>query len=267
MQWRLTKANYYSDEANRRYMSVSQFKDFLECEAAAKAKLDGRWVPDEDRTALLVGNYLHSYFESPAAHREFIATHPEIISSRGATKGELKREYKIADAMIDSLRDDSIFRELYKGRKEVVMKGTIGGVKWIGKLDAVRPNHSMIMDLKTTQDLHKRYWLDDKNEWGSFVEAFNYPLQMAVYQELSYQRWGIKPIPTIIAVTKQTPPDKIAITLGQNVMNEAMHVMLQQLDRIVKVKNGEVKPARCERCEYCRATKKLSVIDMDDLID
>ena len=248
-------------------MSVSQFKEFLECEAAAKAKLDGVWKPKGDPSALLVGNYLHSYFESPTAHRKFIAEHPEIISSQGKTKGQLKKEYKVADAMIDTLRKDPIFQDLYKGRKEVVMQGTIGGVKWIGKLDAIRTNHSMIMDLKTTQDLHKPFWMKDKKGPVSFIEDFNYPLQMAVYQELAYQRWGVRPLATIIAVTKQTPPDKAAFNMSQSSMDNAMHVMLQQLDHIVQVKNGTADPTRCEHCAYCRSTKKLSVVDMKDLID
>ena len=32
------------------------------------------------------------------------------------------------------------------------------------------------------------------------------------------------------------------------------------MQRIYKVKTGMVKPLRCGRCEYCRATKKLKGI-------
>ena len=35
----LTNANYYSLEANREFMSVSQLKSFLKCEAAAIVKV------------------------------------------------------------------------------------------------------------------------------------------------------------------------------------------------------------------------------------
>ena len=61
----LSDENYYSQEADLAYMSVSQYKKFLECETAALAKLKGEWTPESDPKALLVGNYVHSYFESP----------------------------------------------------------------------------------------------------------------------------------------------------------------------------------------------------------
>lgn len=45
---KLTKDNYFSLEASRQYMSVSQFKGFVPayggCEAASVAKLSGEWV-------------------------------------------------------------------------------------------------------------------------------------------------------------------------------------------------------------------------------
>ena len=68
----LSHDNYYSEEANKEYMSVSQFKDFMKCEAAALAKLNGEYN-DLDNQALLVGNFLHSYFESPTAHQFYLS--------------------------------------------------------------------------------------------------------------------------------------------------------------------------------------------------
>ena len=48
----LTAENYYGMEANKAYMSVSQFKDFngtygkMACEFEAMEKLEERWKPD-----------------------------------------------------------------------------------------------------------------------------------------------------------------------------------------------------------------------------
>lgn len=39
----LTNENYYSNETNREYMSVSQYKQFQKCEAAAMAQIKGEW--------------------------------------------------------------------------------------------------------------------------------------------------------------------------------------------------------------------------------
>ena len=40
-QRKLTADNYYSPEQNSRFFSVSQYKDFMKCEAAAMAKIRG----------------------------------------------------------------------------------------------------------------------------------------------------------------------------------------------------------------------------------
>jgi len=59
----LTPENYYSQEANMQYVSVSQYKDFngttgkLGCEAYAMAKLRGE-VEEVSTTPLLVGSYV-----------------------------------------------------------------------------------------------------------------------------------------------------------------------------------------------------------------
>ena len=64
----LTAENYYSQEANEEYMSVSQFKDFcgtygkMPCEFTAMEKLKGRWEEPKSK-ALMVGSYVDSYFE------------------------------------------------------------------------------------------------------------------------------------------------------------------------------------------------------------
>ena len=64
----LTAENYYSKEANKEYMSVSQYKDFagtygkMACEFSAVEKLEERWA-QKKTTPLLVGSYVDSYFE------------------------------------------------------------------------------------------------------------------------------------------------------------------------------------------------------------
>ena len=264
--WRLSRANYYSNEANQHYQSFSQFKRFVACEAEAMAELTGAWAPERDATPLLVGNYLHSYFESDKAHSAFIEAHPEMISSAGKTKGQLKKVYQDADSMIAALQDDRQFRELYKGRKEVMVTGVIDGVKWMGKLDCIRPNHAMVIDLKTTQDLHKTYYDGEYRRRVSFIDAYNYTLQMAVYQELAFQRWGVRPLMVIAAVTKQNPPDKVAVSFGQSELDAALDRMREQQERVEAVRSGTVEPRRCEQCAYCRSTKQLEVVGTADLI-
>ena len=56
----LTQANYFSKEAERDFMSRSQYKEYLECEAKQEAKLRGEW-DDGTNIAFEVGSYVHSW--------------------------------------------------------------------------------------------------------------------------------------------------------------------------------------------------------------
>ncbi|MDH5112872.1 PD-(D/E)XK nuclease-like domain-containing protein, partial [Lactiplantibacillus plantarum] len=88
----LTPANYYDRWTDQSFMSATWFKKFLACEAEALAELQGKWEPCMNSTALIVGNWLHSYFESEEAHAKFVDEHSEAISSRGPSKGYLKKD-------------------------------------------------------------------------------------------------------------------------------------------------------------------------------
>lgn len=81
----LTAENYYSKEANKEYMSVSQYKDFagtygkMACEFSAIEKLEERWA-QKKTTPLLVGSYVDSYFEGTL--EEFKKENPEMFVDR-----------------------------------------------------------------------------------------------------------------------------------------------------------------------------------------
>lgn len=240
----------------------------MSCEAEALAELTGEWSPDQDETPLLVGNYLHSYFESPYVHGAFKRHHPQMLSSRGPSKGKPKKDYQVADKMIETLESDPVFRQFYQGKKEVIIQGTIGGVDWMGKLDCFSDSHQYFADLKTTQDLQKRFWLEDDHRYGTFIEAYHYPLQMAIYQELVRQQYGDEAMPIIVAVTKQDPPDKALVSLPQDLLDYWLDRVIELQPHIESVKNGEVEPTHCGHCAYCRATKQLTgITQLADLLD
>lgn len=72
----LTNENYFSTEASMEYMSVSQFKAFESCEAAALAEAKGEYKREET-TSLLVGKYVDAHFEGTLD--VFKAQHPDIL--------------------------------------------------------------------------------------------------------------------------------------------------------------------------------------------
>ncbi len=90
----LTDANYYDHKTDKAFQSVSMFKSFMECEAKTMAIINDEWQPQQDPTALLVGNYVHSYFESEEAHQKFIDEHENELLTKS---GKLKAAYGKAE--------------------------------------------------------------------------------------------------------------------------------------------------------------------------
>lgn len=200
----LTSENYYSQEANKEYMSVSGYKDFagtygkMPCEFYGMEKLNGRWE-DEKSTALLVGSYVDSYFEGSL--NQFKEDNPEIFTQ----KGELKANFKQAEEIIARIERDEYFMKYMSGQKQVIMTGELFGAKWKIKMDSYIPGVA-IVDLKVMASITDLKWVKDIG-YLDFVRYWGYDIQGAVYQEIVRQNTGEK-LPFFIAgATKQTEPD------------------------------------------------------------
>lgn len=261
---KLQENNYYGSEANWQFMSVSQYKDFLRCEAAALAKLKGEYQQGNE-IALLVGNYVHSYFESKEAHDQFLMENKEKLYSSRKPYGLLKA-FEIAEQMIEKLRNDTGFMNMYVGEKEVIVTGHLAGAEWKGKIDCLNVEDGYFVDIKTTKDMHERKWNDFYRERVTFIEDYGYVLQMAVYKELLEKQYGKEFTPIIAAVTKQTPSDIALISINEYKMQYELEELERNMDHILKVKYGQEKPSSCGKCEYCRSVKKITkIIDMEEL--
>lgn len=235
----LTADNYYSDEANRQYMSVSQFKDFngtygrIGCEFAAMEKLAGRWNP-EPSTALLVGSYVDSYIEGTLD--DFKSRNPDIFTA----KGELKAPYKKAEEIIARIERDKYFMKYLSGEKQTIMTGDLFGCQWKIKMDSYIPGVA-IVDLKVMSSITDLKWVKDIG-YLDFVRYWNYDIQGAVYQKIVEINTGKKLPFFIAAVTKETEPDIRIIHVTQNYLDEALLIVESNINRVLMVKNGEVEP-------------------------
>ena len=245
-------------------MSVSQYKDFLKCEAGALAKLQDDYKEPKS-AAFLLGSYVHAWNEGTL--KEFTEQHPELFSSKGATKGQLKSDFKLADEMIRVLENDKFAMFALDGQKEVIMTGELYGIPWKIMIDNYNPQMGRFTDLKTVADMYKRIYVEDVG-WCSFVEAYGYLTQMAVYSEIESQNRGEGWLETfIVAVSKQSPPDKAVISIDYDSKVEALNEVEERIGRIIEVKHRGAKPNACGKCEYCRANKQLSgVIPYQELI-
>ena len=264
----LNDGNYYSQDANLRWFSVSQVKRFLDCENRAMAELLG-WYEPERSTALLVGSYVDAALTDDIV--SFKAEHPEIFLKNGS----LRSEYRQADELIDRLMRDDLAVRMLKGEHQQILTGTIAGQPFRAKLDcwldadAVAAIHNdypdmsellyadgAIVDLKTMRSFEPGY----REGAGrmNWIEYWRYDLQLAVYQELKRQEIGSKVPCYILAVTKEKYPNIGLFQIPQPLMDANLEILKGQLPRLAAVKAGEIEPDSCGECEWCRKTKVLT---------
>lgn len=247
----ISKENYYTPEADLNTFSVSQYKLFKQCEAKALAKVKGQYR-QADNEAFLLGKYIHAWSEGTL--EQFKTDNPGLFISRGATKGQLKSTYQVADKMIKTLSEDKVCNNFLQGEKEVIIQGELFGVKWRGMVDILNINKGFFGDLKTTQGIYKKY------SGLNFIEQYGYIDQMAVYRELIKQQFGVDLVPYIIAVTKEDIPDKAVIRIDKGYTDNKLQEMEFYIERFQAIKEGKVKPVGCGVCDYCKSIKKVSKI-------
>lgn len=253
----LTAENYYSQEADREYLSVSQYKKFAGClgrpgcEAHAMAQLNGEWQ-DKSTTALMVGSYVDAHFEGTLDL--FRAQHQEIFTQ----KGELKADYKRAEVVINRIERDEYFMAHMAGQKQVIMTGELFGAKWKIKMDSYFPDQ-LIVDLKTMKSLGDSFYVADFGNMD-FIRNWGYDIQGAVYQKIVEINTGKKLPFKIAAASKEEYPDIEIIQVEQSLLDAALEEVAQNVPKILALKRGEYQPVRCERrdCNYCKHTKVLT---------
>jgi len=253
----LTRKNYHSKEANVAFMSNSQYKAFLECEAKQVAILAGTHI-EETSEAFLVGSYVHSWSEG--RKDEFAAEHPEMFTKGGK---DLKAPFRAANEMIYTLETDKLCMYMLEGQKEVIMTTEFAGVPWKIMIDSYQPDRRRIVDLKTTKNIREKTWDKEVREKVGFIEQYKYIQQAAIYTEVERLASG-RPEGDIfdfyiVAVSKQDPPDKEVIDLrdAERYYYELEKVK-ENMTRILAVKSGQETPMRCEHCDFCRKTRKLT---------
>lgn len=264
----VTPENYYDPEIQMAYMGATQFKAFQKCEAAALAELLGNYVR-ETTTALLVGGYIDAYYadELPA----FQDRRPEIFKRDGS----LKSEYLQAQDIINRMEEDELYSLLMSGRKQVIRTGEIAGVPFKIKIDSLLDGPACeeivrrfpeagaamglcdgaIVDQKVMRDF-AGIWVPEEQSKVTFVEAWGYDTQGAIYQAVEGHL-----LPFILAAgTKEASPDLAALYIPDADLAAKLAEVEDSAPRYQAIKEGRIKPRRCEHCAYCRATKKLTGI-------
>jgi len=267
----LDESTYYSLEADMKWCSASQFKDFCGspilpgCEARAMAKLKGEYK-SEVTNALLIGSILDCLWENDDP--EYIAARfPECVSTRGATKGQLKSEFQSAITMYQRTLREKKFCQYMSGDKQTIMTGVIADLPFKIKIDSYIEGKA-IVDLKTTRTLDRdfRIFIPDSGEKLTWYKAFGYDIQLAVYREIVRQNTGDSLRGYLAAVDKEKHPICDIIELPSKMLDEALEYVKRNCKKIIMLKNGEIEPIRCEHsaCDYCRDTHQCEVLSADE---
>lgn len=253
----LTKDTYFTAEANAAYMSVSQFKSFLDCPAATLAEINGEWERPTT-TALLEGSYIDAYFSGDLVR--FQSEHPEILNKR---TGELKAEYRKAAAAIRLVEQDKGFMEYLSGEPQNIITGELYGVPWKAKPDFTFLDK--IVDLKYMRDMQP-IW--KHGERKTFIEAWGYHIQGFVYQQLELQRTGLLKPFYLAVITKEEPADHALIRIDQEILNSVRGIVEHYTPLFAAYKDGSTEAPRCGACAYCRSTKRIEKpLRYTDLLD
>lgn len=270
----LTRENYFSQEAQMAYMGSSQFKDFLSCEAAALAKIQGRYKPPASRS-MLVGSYVDAWYSGELP--DFTERHPDMFKKDRT----LKADFLVANAIIDRMQADRLYSLLMSGEKQVIRIGEIAGVPFKIKIDSLLdaaacrqiveefPDAALalgfgdgaIVDQKVMRDLGD-VWSDEERRMVPFAQAWGYDIQGAIYQAVEGHM-----MPFLLAVgTREEPADLAALYIPDDALRAKLYEVEDLAPRFQAIKEGREEPRRCERCPWCRATRTLrTIVDFREL--
>ena len=242
----LNSSNYFSKEADNAFFSASQVKSFRKCEAATMAALRGEYVRPMSQ-ALLQGQFVDEALTGDLG--EWLLRHPEVAKR----DGNLKAEFMLCQEMVSRARRDALFMDFMEGEHQTILTADLFGVPFKAKFDVLGTDR--IVDLKTVKDLKSQYLPGQGRV--DFATAWDWPLQMAIYQKIYEEIEGVR-LPCYLAViTKETPADIRIVQIEQERMDAEIAWLEQVLPRYEAVKNGDITPERCEMCEYCRDSRVL----------
>ena len=246
----LTEDTYYGQESGKKFMSVSQFKSFQKCEAAALAEINGEYVPERGR-ALLLGSYVDEMLTgTKESQNEFVEENRAELFKRN---GDPYADVAQADEAIRRVKEQPLMLKYLDGEHQVIMTGEIEGVPVKGKFDSYKPNE-FLADLKYLKDFRS------PNFFENAISYYGYDMQMAVYRELVRQNDGVDLPCYLVIVTKQDPPDVAVAEVNEFDLDMALTRFKANVRRFQDIKEGKILPERCDGhdCSYCRATKFLT---------
>jgi hypothetical protein len=269
---KLNTNNYYGKNANKEYMSVSQYKEFNKCEACAMAQIKG--IYEKPKTsALFLGSFVDELLTGTRKSQiKFIAENIDELFQKSSKFSKVARSdilavvtenfkdlfqadnkpyAEIVQALetVERIKKQPLMMEHLSGKHQKIMTGEIAGVPFKIKMDSFHPD-------KTIVDFKYMASLRSPNMFEPMVKYWGYDIQGAIYQEIVYQNTG-KRLPFYLNIATKEKPAHLSIAeIMQYDLDEALENVIKNAPRYQAIKNGEIEPERCEdyNCDYCAET-------------
>lgn len=210
------------------------------------AKLNGEYE-DKKSNALLFGSYVDSAIEGTL--EQFKAENPQIFKKNG----EPYAEFVKAEDLIRLIKDNELFMKFLSGEKQVILVFELFGVWWKIKMDSF-VRDICITDLKTAASTEG-------------IVKWRYDIQGAIYQK-GVELNDLGKLPFYLAVaTKEDIPDLNIFQIPQSTLDLALMEVEENLPHITEVKTGKIAPTRCEKCDYCKRTRKTMIRNYNELLE
>lgn len=256
----LTGENYHSIEMRKKYMGYSQFEDFEKCPVMAMAKINGEYK-EEPSEAMLFGSWVDAHFSGE--EEDFVEKNKDRLYS--PKTGKMYAAFNGVQKVIDFIEnytndeDEKVLLKYWQGQHQVIMTGVINDVPVKIKIDSYFPD-KCIVDGKVMKDLGN-VWveIDGKNVLLDFVQARDYPMEGALYQEIEFQNSQTKKrLPFVLnVVTKEEVPDANLILIDQDILDERLEYFKQKAPKYQRIKMGLEQPVGCGKCPVCISKKQI----------
>lgn len=182
----------------------------------------------EPTDAMKLGSAVHMMVLEPEKFKEKYLASPDFGDLRSPKNREKREEWvkripKDAEVleqkeidriryMVDSIVKNKYAREMFQGsafEQSAWFRDPMTGVKCKMKIDAIKPDASMIVDLKTTKYAGKHYFMDVVNREFYFAQLMFYAYGVSLIN-------GKEPdIVSIVAVENQPPYDVVIIDFNE----------------------------------------------------
>lgn len=247
---KLTQSNYYGKKSNQEFMSVSQYKSFVKCEAMAMAEINGTYERPKSK-ALLLGSLVDELLTGTKKSQDafFEENKAELFKKNGDPYADVAQAFET----VEKIKKQPLMMKYLSGQTQKIMTGEIEGAPFKIKMDSYKKGE-FIADLKYMASLRS------PNMFEPMVRYWNYIAQGSVYQEIVYQNTGKRLPFYLVIATKETPTHLDVCEIKQYDLDAELENIKKRVGRFQAIKSGEIPPERCEEydCNYCTETRILT---------